>query len=822
MYIKNLLLTVGIIAGLSLVTISHAVTNLTANAGNNSISLDWEDAGTPGFDHYTVYRSATSGSGFAAITNVPSSYFTDNTAVNDTTYYYVVTTTDTLSNESPYSVEVSATPLADATGYSLDDRMNWWYNDRFGMFIHFGSYSSYGSGEWEMWDGWWSKQNYQTQISQNFNPVDFDANAIVTLAKNAGMKYLVITAKHHEGLAMWDTAVSGFKDYTGTINYDLYDYCGWSGSDILGDLKAECDAQGIKFCLYYSILDWNHPSQLMSNTGAWPEGFYSTMQDPAGSPTWQDNKAAYIADMKAQLAELITAYDPAILWFDGDWCANLSTPTASQWWNDADAQDLYDYCMSLKSDLVINERVKRDLGMGDYACAEFGVPASPMERQWERCETMNGAWGYDTGFEGSYYPSATMIQQLVTCVSRDGNYLLNIGPKGDGTVTAGSVSILQDFAAWMATNEDSIRGCIRSPFTAKPSFGCFTAKSGKLFAHVFNWPGSGTLSVPRVANTIARIYSMDDPGTDLSYTISGSTIDITVPVTAPDASDSVICIEVVGGMPVTAAVLTPIPIVNGTFDAETAKVDFDNAGSVTGWTAVGGGTALDSGVEGGDHAFFASTTHNGDLGAYQMTGYTIQAGDQIQVSFDAWNIYGGLKMTVSLFGGTVGNNIAKVWTDGEFTQPGLGGWIDGAATWDGYAGDLYVVGSGTFVATFDTTGFEGQELGITLANESDWTDSWGGIDNVILSVVSLGIPVSPNEYIISGYSISGGTNLALTVSNSVVGHAYGIRITDTLTPPDWTPTNVVTKPGTGSNLTFDLPIVETATNRFYKLDVQQQ
>jgi len=820
---KKIYAIVGVMFCIGMASASHAATGLSANAGNNSISLDWDDSGAADFDHYTVYRSTSSGSGYTAITNVLVSYFTDTGALNDTTYYYVVTDSDTNSNESAMSSEVSATPLADATGYNLSAKDDWWYNDRFGMFIHFGSYSYYGYGEWQMWSGWWSKQNYQTQISQNFNPSSFDANAIVTLAKNAGMKYLVITAKHHEGFAMWNTQVHGFTDYAGTTDYDLYDYAGFH-RDVLKELKDECDAHGIRFCLYYSILEWNHPSQVMSNTGTYPEGWYSTMQDPAGSPTWQDNKAAYIADMKAQLAELVTQYHPAILWFDGDWDANLSTPTADQWWNAADGQDLYDYVTGLDPNIVVNERVKRDLGMGDYACAEFGVPSSPMERQWERCETMNGAWGYDQNYESSYYSSATMIQQLVTCVSRDGNYLLNIGPKGDGTVTAGSVSILQGFAAWMPTYEDSIRGCTRSPFSTEPLWGLCTAKSGKLFAHVFNWPSSGTLSVPLVTNTISRIYSMDDPGTDLSYTVSGSTIDITVPGTAPDAADSVICIEVEGGMPVAGIIPSgvPIPLVNGTFDAEAAKTVFDNAGSVTGWSAVGGGTALDSGVENGDHAFFASTTHNGDLGAYQMTGYTIQAGDQIQVSFDAWNIYGGLKMTVSLFGDTVGNNIAKVWTDGEFEQPGQGGWIDGAATWDQYAGDLYVVGSGTFVATFDTTGFEGQELGITLANESNWTGSWGGMDNVALSVVSLGIPVSPNEYIISGYSIIDGTNLSLTVSNSVVGHAYGIRVTDSLTPTAWTPTNVVTKPGTGSDLIFDFPIAESLSNRFYKLDVQQQ
>ena len=285
------------------------------------------------------------------------------------------------------------------------------------------------------------------------------------------------------------------------------------------------------------------------------------MQGDAG--TWQTTKANYIADMKAQLAELVTTYDPALLWFDGDWCADLANPTQSQWWNASDGQDLYDYLIGLKPDLIINERVKRDLGMGDYASAEFGLPGSPMERPWERCETMNGAWGYDRNRENSYYPANTMIQQLVMCVSRDGNYLLNIGPTDTGTVTQGSINILNEFADWMATYKDSIYGCIRSPFPSEPPFGCYTAKTGKLFAHIFSWPTSGHLVVPKLNNTITNVYDMSDPSTPLRYTVTGSIVDITLPDgAAPHSGDSVICIEVGGGMPMAA---TGTPIADGTY-----------------------------------------------------------------------------------------------------------------------------------------------------------------------------------------------------------------------------------------------------------------
>ena len=324
-----------------------------------------------------------------------------------------------------------------AEAYSVSSKMDWWYQARFGMFIHFGSYSYLGHGEWAFSSENWSKANYQTQVSAHFNPTAFNAATIAQLAADAGMKYLVITAKHHEGFAMWDSNVPGFTDTTGTKLYNLHDYAGVQG-DLLAALKTECEARGVKFGLYYSILDWNHPSQTI-------RGGLTTMASQAA-------RTGYIADMKAQLQELLDRYDPALLWFDGDWFGEPSSPTLEDWWLRSDGVDLYNWLISRKPGLVVNERVKRDLGLGDYTVAEFGVPNAPLDRQWERCDTMNGAWGYNAGRENSYQPVRDFVQELVTCVSRDGNFLLNIGPKGDGSVTAGSVTILRGLApGWRRT-----------------------------------------------------------------------------------------------------------------------------------------------------------------------------------------------------------------------------------------------------------------------------------------------------------------------------------------------------------------------------------
>lgn len=438
--------------------------------------------------------------------------------------------------------------------------MQWWSDARFGMFIHFGSYSHQEQGEWVMHWGNWTRPEYQNYISKPFNPVDFDANEIATAAKNAGMKYITITAKHHEGLAMWDrTAATSFKDYTGTTIYSLPAYTNSHFSrDLLMELKNACAARGIKFCLYYSILDWGHSSQIKRAEGP----ALTTM-------TSMTARSAYIADMKKDLQELIMRYDPAMLWFDGDWFAEPANPTLENWWLGADGQDLYNYVKSVKPTIVINERVKRDLGLGDYAVAEFGDPPAPMSRPWERVDTMNGIWGYDASKENqsSYRSTQELTRQLVITASKEGNYMLNIGPDKTGNVTTLMHDRLSGIGAWTNVWGSSIYGTTRSPFTNAPAWGTATKKDGFLYCHVFNYPtGGGTkqIAVPAITNPISNIYALNNPGSPLSYTISGGYINITLPNTNPDptGTDAVIAIAC-AGIPVAAP--SPPPIADGTY-----------------------------------------------------------------------------------------------------------------------------------------------------------------------------------------------------------------------------------------------------------------
>ena len=371
------------------------------------------------------------------------------------------------------------------SAYSIPPKMQWWYEARFGMFIHFGSYSHYGHGEWEMFLNKWSKEDYQNKITKKFNPKHFNAKEIVSLAKQAGMKYIIITAKHHEGFCMWNTQVDDFKDYTNTTTFDLYHYLGFE-RDLLMELKNECDKQGLKFGLYYSILDWSHHSQ-------YAKDYWSQLYS-------MDEKAPFIEAEKRQIKELIDRYHPAVLWFDGDWCDNKDTADVFNWWTKQDAVDLYNYIMSIDSSIIVNERIKRNLGLGDFMCPEEKIPSKPLARPWETCRTMNGAWGYDKSKSSpkNYLTADQIFEELFMTASRDGNYLLNIGPKGNGKLSKGDKNTLRAVGSLMSVYGEAIYGTGRNPspngdttpdgYTYEQSQSyedkhLYTVKDGKLYCY---------------------------------------------------------------------------------------------------------------------------------------------------------------------------------------------------------------------------------------------------------------------------------------------------------------------------------------------------
>jgi len=411
------------------------------------------------------------------------------------------------------------------TAAHRDQRLKWWRQGRFGMFIHWGIYSvpagqwqgkSYnGAAEWLMNYAGIQVKDYEPLAAQ-FNPTEFDARQWVSLAKAAGMKYIVITSKHHDGFCMFDTK------YT---NYDIMDATPFH-RDVLKELADECHRQGMPICWYHSIMDWHHPDYLPRQK--WDQ------RSPDGA-----DFSRYVTYMKNQLRELVHNYGKiGVLWFDGEW---------QDTWTSQLGDDLEAYVRSLDPNIIINNRVgKRKQDNGDFGTPEQEIPATGIPgHDWEVCMTMNDTWGYRQG-DNNWKSPAQLIHNLVDIVSKGGNYLLNVGPTSQGLIPQPSVERLQAIGKWLQTNGESIYGTGASCFAALP-WGRCTSKPGILYLHVFDWPADGKLIVPLLKNKIEQAYLLGDPArSNLSVTRGDQSLEISLPAGAPDPYDSVVVLQIVG------------------------------------------------------------------------------------------------------------------------------------------------------------------------------------------------------------------------------------------------------------------------------------
>jgi alpha-L-fucosidase len=409
----------------------------------------------------------------------------------------------------------SVDPHATETKSQRDARMKWWREARFGMFIHWGIYTvpagvwdgkKYGNaidglgglGEWIMHDAKIPVATY-AGFAPQFNPTLFDADRIVSLAKAAGMKYIVITAKHHDGFAMYPSKVS---------SYNLHDATPFK-RDPLAELAAACKKQGIRFGIYYSqAQDWNAPGGGIWN-GAW-------------DPAQKGDLHGYVKTKAApQVKELLTKYKPAELWWD--------TPV------DMSPEDVKELTAAFPLDpgLIANNRLGNGVP-GDIETPEQHIPATGFKnRDWEVCMTMNDTWGYQS-FDNNYKSSSSLLRNLIDIASKGGNYLLNIGPDATGTVPAPQVQRLQDIAAWMKANGTSIHGTTASPFRKLPFDGRVTTKGNSLFLQVFTWPENGlTLAGLQTPIKSAKVLAT---GQKLTVTAAADGI---LNISKPDQLDAV-------------------------------------------------------------------------------------------------------------------------------------------------------------------------------------------------------------------------------------------------------------------------------------------
>jgi alpha-L-fucosidase len=439
-----------------------------------------------------------------------------------------------------------AADIASQTNYNRDARMQWWREARFGLFIHFGLYALPagewqnkkipGGGEWILNNAHIPLPDYE-KLKDQFNPEKFDAKQWVQLAHQAGMRYLVITAKHHDGFCLWPTKLNADWNIAATP----------FKRDLLKELADACKQDGtIRFCIYYSIMDWHHQDAQSINA----PNYNPPRNDPKGGYKPNPNFQRYVEDyMKPQLKELVENYDPGVIWFDGEWIPDYTDPMG---------RDLYTYCRTLNPKLIINNRVgKTRKGLtglsedkdspGDFGTPEQQIPATglPQGTDWESCMTMNETWGFKQS-DTKWKPTQTLIRNLVDVVSKGGNYLLNVGPTAQGEIPPESTKRLQQIGQWMKTNAPSIHAATPSPFKKLYWGKATTGQDQTLYLHAFVWPNGSELIVP-LTNKVTTAKLLPSENTNLTTSNEEDGLHIkNLPATPPDPLDTVIALKLEG------------------------------------------------------------------------------------------------------------------------------------------------------------------------------------------------------------------------------------------------------------------------------------
>ena len=439
------------------------------------------------------------------------------------------------------SLAASSVPLFPGMTFGLcegneDERTAWYRDAKFGMFIHWGPYSLASveaswpimrpNAEWKI-----TEAEYRA-LPQRFNPVKFDPDAFVDLARSAGQQYLVFTTKHHDGFCMFDSSYTNYK-----VTKTPY------GKDIVKILTDACDRRNMRLGFYYSPPDMAHP------------GFRDTSKPASenfqGEP-WRPEWPSYLEYMQLQLSELLTKYGPAaLIWFDG---------LGSQ--EKYDGERFIKLIRSLQPQTLVNDRIGVP---GDFVTPEQFIPKAiptkaahpsgilrdnknvesasipdPKDFQlWETCMTINGTWAYNA-HDHNYKSVQTLIRGLVEVASRGGNFLLNVGPQPDGAIQPELQERLRAIGDWMAVNSDSIYGTTYGPVQGNTTFRT-TAKRETVYVHVFDWPSS-TLEINGLRSKVISAHLLAN-GQMLKFRQSENGLSIDGPSQAPDANATVLALR---------------------------------------------------------------------------------------------------------------------------------------------------------------------------------------------------------------------------------------------------------------------------------------
>lgn len=412
---------------------------------------------------------------------------------------------------------IAAALLAQTPASAPDPRLDWWREARFGLFIHWGLYAV-PAGEWKGRDiyGEWIRTSAQIpldeydQFRERFNPTKFDADAWAKMAKDAGMKYVVITTKHHDGFSLFDSKHSEFDVMATPFR-----------RDIMKELSTAVRANGLQMGWYHSIMDWHHPDYL-------PRRDWETTRSTEGADFNRFNRY-----LENQVTELLSNYGPiGVMWFDGQWEAT---------WTPERGQPLYDLCRKLQPNVIVNDRVGTP---GDYRTPEQYVPEKGLEVDWETCMTMNDHWGYNRA-NLNYKSTETLVRTLVDIASKGGNFLLNVGPTPEGEFPPESVQRLREMGAWMRVNGEAIYGTHAAQIDP-PKWGRITRKGRTVFLHIFDWPKDRKLILEGVGNDVvgARLLG----GRALRARRTGGGIEVRLPARKPEGPVAVVQLDLRGDL----------------------------------------------------------------------------------------------------------------------------------------------------------------------------------------------------------------------------------------------------------------------------------
>lgn len=420
-----------------------------------------------------------------------------------------------------------------------DRRMAWWHEAKFGMFIHWGVYSIPAgrwkgepivpTGEWFMFAAKMPIADYE-KLTSTFNPVKFNADEWVRIAKDAGMKYIVITAKHHDGFGMFASKASKFNIVDATP----------FGRDPMKELADACKRHGLRLCFYYSqAIDWHEPDAA-GNVWDFPKevGQKGPKED---FPQYMQRKAM------PQMRELLTQYGPiGLIWFDKPFRIQKEQ-----------SQEFVDLVHKLQPDCLVNSRVGYDLG--DYgSTVDNRLPDDLRPGNWETPGTINETWGFKS-YDRNWKSVDDLTYKLVDIVSKGGNYLLNVGPTAEGIIPQASVERLRAMGRWLKANDESIYGCGPTPF--RTLVHRCTTRPGKIYVHVFEYPLDKRLVIHYLKNKINKAYLLADPwhrALPVTITKCGAVV-VALPDKGPDLVDNVVVLEITGPPRVDEPPPTPAP-----------------------------------------------------------------------------------------------------------------------------------------------------------------------------------------------------------------------------------------------------------------------